>query len=45
VKSGSEMVKALWDSGKNIFCSINEDKTRGEIIFEITHWPFKLPPN
>ena len=45
VKSGSEMVKALQVSGKNIFCSINVDKTKEKRIFEIVHWPFKLPPN
>ena len=45
VKSGSEMVKASQVSGKNIFCSINVDITRGKIIFEIVHWHSKLPAN
>jgi len=39
------MVMALKLSEKNIFCSINKDKTRGKRIFEIGNWPFKLPPN
>ena len=45
VKLGSEMVKALQVSRKNIFCSISADKKSGKRIFEILHWPFKLPPN
>ena len=32
----------LW---KNIFCSMNVNKSRGKRIFEIVHWPFQLPPN
>ena len=39
------MVKTLQVSGKNTFCSINVDKTRGKRFFQIVHWPFKLPPN
>ena len=30
---------------KNIFCSMNVYKSRGEGIFEIIYWPFELPPN
>ena len=33
----------LWK--KNIFCPMNVYKSKGKIIFEIVHWPFKLPPN
>ena len=45
MKSGSEMVKAIKVSGKNIFGSISVDKVRGKRIFEIIHWPFELSPN
>ena len=41
VNFGSEMVKAKHVSGKNIFCSMNEEKTREERIFEIVHCPFE----
>ena len=29
----------------NIFCLMNVDTIKGKRIFEIVHWPFKLPPN
>ena len=41
----SEMGQAIYVSGKNTFCSLNVEITRGKRIFEIVHWPFKLPPN
>ena len=40
VNFGSEMVKAKHVSGKNIFCSMNKEKIRGERIFETVHCPF-----
>jgi len=41
LRNGKRII-ALW---KNVLCSKNEDKTRRKIVFEIVHWPFKLPPN
>ena len=41
----SEMGYAKHVTGKNIFCSMNLYKSRGKRVFEIVHWPFKLPPN
>ena len=32
----------LW---KNIFCSMNVDKIRKNVIFEIVHWTSEVPPN
>ena len=32
---------AKYVPGKNIFCSMNKEKARGERIFEIVHCPFK----
>ena len=41
VNFGFEMVKVKHVSGKNIFCSMNEEKIREERIFEIVHCPFE----
>ena len=30
---------------KNIFFSMDVDKMKRKIIFEIAHWPFELPSN
>ena len=30
---------------KNTFCSMNIDKIREKIIFEIVHCPFEMPSN
>ena len=38
---GSEMIQAKHISGKNIFCSMNEEKIREERIFEILHCPLE----
>ena len=41
VNFGSEMVQAKHVSGKNIFCSMNKNKSEEERIFEIVHCPFE----
>ena len=38
---GSEMVQAKHVSGKNIFCSMNEEIIMEERVFEIVHCPFE----
>ena len=41
VNFGSEMVEAKHVSGKNIFCSMSQEKIREERIFEIVQSPFE----
>ena len=43
VNFGSKMVQAKHVSRKNIFCSMDKEKIREKIIFEIVHCPFEGP--
>ena len=45
VNPSSEMIGALYISGKNIFWSTHVCKNRERIFFEILHCPFELPAN
>ena len=42
MSSGLEMVQAKHVSGNNTVCSMNVDKIRGELVFEIVLWPLDL---